>query len=194
MLPDCQDETWVNGIFAIHCTQCFKDARRELQCWCPATALYFGFLCIVCMKVSFSRKHKTAMNSKKLLIPTLFVFFFIWLPILLICFYLRFLMDWLETVSMLFPVLFLLQRQGWETPHQPKSTRWWTALTSMVRWRVGVWWWLSGPMINQLFVGCSTGDGLLDYSEFVDAALVGSKTKRRGKGGPRGSPRARSTN
>ena len=33
------------------------------------------------------------------------------------------------------------------------------------------------------------GDGLLDYAEFVDAALVGSKS--RGKAGSRGSPRAR---
>jgi hypothetical protein len=52
------------------------------------------------------------------------------------------------------------------------------------------------PLFVCLFVCCihvlvSTGDGLLDYSEFVDAALVGSKTKRRGNGGPRGSPRAR---
>jgi Ca2+-binding EF-hand superfamily protein len=34
------------------------------------------------------------------------------------------------------------------------------------------------------------GDGLLDYAEFVDAALVGSKS-RGGTGGSRGSPRAR---
>lgn len=36
------------------------------------------------------------------------------------------------------------------------------------------------------------GDGLLDYAEFVDAALVGSRSSNKNKrGGTRGSPRAR---